>query len=886
MSGVRSLRQRLLRQFLSLSLLPVAGLSVLSALLLAPALIAHGEERNRELAVALREQVELQLVIRRRMAQQLAAELAAGSLGKGELQPALQAMVDADRFLQAAYVADERGIVTDLALPAGSGQHVTDLIGVDESKQPHFQRARQSRMPTWSETFLSTMTGQVSAVLVVAAGPQSVIVEFSLAGLSESLAALGQARSTRCLVLDAAGRVIGHPDPGQALRQENLRDLPLVATALGGRAESGRIRLEREDHIAHAMPVPSVGWTVLVAQPLSAVLAPLLRLGWLLTSVIVLTLVAAAGGAWVLSRRTGAEVQRLAEAAQYAAGGDRLPPEVTFETTEFADVWHRLRMLFEELHERDAQTESARRDLQAVLDAATQVAIIATDTDGLVTVFSAGARKMLQRHPDEVIGTDAWGRWHDPKEVADRGDELSRQLGRPIEGFEVFVAQARHGGYEVRDWTFLRPEGPPILVSLAVTAMRRPDGSLKGFLAVAIDITHRRRAESLELAQRSAEAASQAKSDFLSRMSHELRSPLNAMLGYAQLLEMDENDKPSEGQRVRVQQIQRAGWHLVQLIDDVLDLSRIESGQMRVSIEPVDVAMVIERAAEMTAGLMSAHGVQFRRRWVGEDGAASTRPVIADATRLTQVLVNLLGNAAKYNRPGGSVTLECETLPDRRLAMRVVDSGRGMSAEQLGQLFQPFNRLGLERSEIAGTGIGLVVTQRLVTLMNGSLEVDSVVGEGSIFTVTLATGEPLERPGGDADAASPASRGTRGKVLYIEDNEVNAMLMREVLRQRPNVQLLQASTVAAGLELARQHRPQLVLLDMHLPDAHGSAVLDVMQADPALRDTPVIVVSADATQQQIGAMRRRGVRGYLTKPINVPETLAGIDAVLGDKTIA
>ncbi len=873
-----SLRRRLLRQLLLLGLLPVAVLSLVGVLLLMSALVAHGEERNRELATSVREQVRLLLVMRQRAAEQLASAIGRGGQADSEITQSLQAMVAADRSLQAAYLTNANGIVTHVALPIDSPLHGGDLLGLDQSAQVHLQTAARTRRATWSETFLSTLSGQVTAVLVVPAGKEHVMVEFSLAGLSQSLAELDRSGQTRTVVLDRAGRVIGHADAAQALRQESLRALPLVQRAIAGYGEAGRITLDGQDQLAYALPVPDIGWTILVSQRTDTVLQPLWRLGWVLGATLAGTLAAAALAAWWLSRRAGQEVERLADAARHAVFGAPDQRGLRFDTAEFADVWERLRSLFSELRLRDEQTRAAQHALQSVLDAATEVAIIATDAAGQVTLFSAGAQKMLRRTPEQVVGQATPALWHDADELNARGAELSQELGRPVTGFETLVAHARQGGHEVRDWTFVRVDGQRLLVSLAVTSVREPGGRLKGFLGVAIDISYRRRAEALELAQRSAIAASQAKTEFLSRMSHELRSPLNAMLGYAQLLELDTLEPPSPGQRARAQQIQRAGWHLVQLINDVLDLSRIESGQMRVSIEPVDVQTVAARAAELSSAVLARHGVRLEQRWLGD--VAGAGPVLADATRLSQVLVNLIGNAAKYSRPGATVILEAEALGDGRLALRVIDNGRGMTPEQMAQLFQPFNRLGLESSGIEGTGIGLVITQRLVTLMQGRLAVESAVDVGSRFTVTLprggASAAPLPAQGPVQGDAGPM----RGRVLYIEDNEVNALLMREILRQRPLVELFLAGTVAEGLALARQHLPQLVLLDMHLPDAHGSVALDAIRADPRLQHTAVIIVSADATREQISVMHQRGARGYLTKPIRVPEALAAIDAAL------
>ncbi|CAD5373934.1 Histidine kinase [Rubrivivax sp. A210] len=881
MGGSLGLRRRLLRQFLLLGLLPVVALAALAVLLLVPALVAHGEERNRELATSVREQVRLELFARQRAAEQLAAEIRQGSLAEPAITDALQTLVTADRFLFAAYLTDARGTVTHVALQPASPQHVADLLGLDESAKPHFQQAASSRLATWSQAFLSTISGQITVVLAVPAGSGQLMVEFSLAGLSQSLAELDMVGQTHTVVLDGAGRIIGHADARRALRQDSLREIPLVLRAIAGHAEAGRIMLDGSEQLAYALPVKPVGWTILVSQATASVLKPLLRLAWVLALIVAATLAVAAAAAWGLSRRGGDEVERLAESARAAAYGELAAVSPGFDTAEFAEVWTRLRKLFDELHGRDQQTRAARARLQAVLDAATEVAIVTTDTAGRVTMFSAGARKMLQREPAEVVGLCTAIIWHDADELDARGAELTARLGRPVAGFDVLVALARESGSEVRDWTLARADGQRLQVSLAMTSLRDPDGALEGFLGVAIDITDRRRAEALELARRSAEAANQAKTEFLSRMSHELRSPLNAMLGYAQLIEIDTQEPPGPGQRERSRQIQRAGWHLVQLIDDVLDLSRIESGQLRVSIEAVDARGVLARAAELAAPQFQRHRVLMRTDWVGATAPEAAAPVLADATRLTQVLVNLLGNAAKYSPPGSTVRLEWEALPGRQLALRVIDPGRGMTPEQLGQLFQPFNRLGLESSGIEGTGIGLVITRHLVELMHGSLAVQSQAGEGSRFTVTLPQAEALAVPAATPALPDAGTGGLSGRVLYIEDNEVNALLMREILRLRPRVQLDLAATVAEGLELVRRHRPQLVLLDMHLPDAHGSVALDAIRADASLAGTVVIVVSADATRQQVNTMLARGARSYLTKPLRVPEALAAIDAALG-----
>jgi PAS domain S-box-containing protein len=880
-----SLRGRLWRQFLLLGVLPVLAVATVSVWLIAPVLVTQAEARNRDLALALRDQMQLQLDLRQRSTQLVASLMDSEVVASDQIGQTLASILRSDASILAAYATDARGIIRSAALPLGSGRFVEDLVDIDLSERDYYGRARSTGQAAWSNTFLSTLTGQVTAVLTAPARAGSVVIEYSLEGLSRSLTTLAADSTVQAIVLDRLGRVIAHPDPTMASRQESLANLPIVQRALAGESASERTSIGSERYFARALPVPGVGWTVLALQPVDGVLAPLRQLATLLTTLLGLVVALAVGMGWVLARRTGLEVSRLRNSAEAAAEQAVEAPHIAFNTTEFHQVWLRLRELFAQLHVRDQQTQSARQDLQAVLDAATEVAIIATDNQGTVTVFNIGAQRMLGLEPGPIVGHATPMRWHDAAEVEARAVELSRKHGHPLEGFEALVIEARHGGYEVRDWTFHRADGRRVEVSLAVTSMRTPGGDLKGFLGVAVDITQRRRAAELEVSRRTAELANQTKSDFLSRVSHELRSPLNAMLGYAQLIEMDAKTPPQGDQRERLQHIQRAGWHLVQLIDDVLDLSRIESGSVKVSLEPVDLVAAVARAQELLVPEIARGQVSLRVVW--PDRNAEDAPhVMADVTRLTQVLVNLIGNAVKYNRPGGTVTLTAEMIDDR-VALQVKDSGRGMTPAQLQRLFQPFDRLGLESSGIPGTGIGLVITRRLVDLMQGTMAVDSDAGVGSTFTLSL----PRAMATSSEPAASPVPLMTAGggspqrmRVLYVEDNEVNAQLMRAVLRQRPAVDLRIAGTVADGLAQIRDQRPQLILLDMHLPDGSGHDLLTALAVDPdaSLRDVEVIVVSADATEQQRHSTLARGVRGYLTKPIDVVDVLRAIDKALSN----
>ncbi len=370
------------------------------------------------------------------------------------------------------------------------------------------------------------------------------------------------------------------------------------------------------------------------------------------------------------------------------------------------------------------------------------------------------------------------------------------------------------------------------------------------------EIAERRRAEA------EADRANQAKSEFLSRMSHELRTPLNAVLGFAQLLEID---SLTVAQRDSVDHILRGGRHLLGLIDEILDISRIEAGHLALSMEPVLLDEVIRETFELIQPLAATWKVHVD---VGTSEAGG-RYVLADRQRLKQVLLNFLSNAAKFNRSGGTVTIEADT-------------GPGIPPRLMERLFTPFDRLGAETRGVEGTGLGLALSKRLVEVMGGTIGVESVVGQGSTFWVELPRAEcPVTSVAPSAihpDNAVP----TRGVVLYIEDNLPNLRLVERLLTHRPNVKLFSAMHASLGLELAREHRPGLILLDLQLPDIPGPEVLKRLQGDPATRHIPVVVISADATPGHINRLQAAGAREFLTKPLDVQRFFKLLDDILSN----
>lgn len=377
--------------------------------------------------------------------------------------------------------------------------------------------------------------------------------------------------------------------------------------------------------------------------------------------------------------------------------------------------------------------------------------------------------------------------------------------------------------------------------------------------------------ENLRLARTEAERANLAKTEFLSRMSHELRTPLNAILGFSQLLAMD---ALTPDQEESVRHITQAGHHLLALINEVLDISRIESGRLSLASEAVPVREVLEQGLAFVRPHAADRGIS-----VTTAGDATGRHVLADRQRLRQVLVNLLSNAVKYNRDNGCVTVAA-TVVDGAIRIAVTDTGPGIDEANIERLFRPFDRLGKEHGAVEGTGIGLALSKGLAVAMGGSIGVESSPGAGSTFWIELpdASVQGAVPAGGVArsvEATPPAP--VRRRLLQIEDNLSNLRLVEQVLARQPGIHLASARTGRTGLRAARAQRPDLVLLDLHLPDISGEEVLRRFRSDQALRDVPVVILSADATSQQVAALRAAGAFAYLTKPLDVEDLLRTIE---------
>jgi signal transduction histidine kinase/ActR/RegA family two-component response regulator len=406
---------------------------------------------------------------------------------------------------------------------------------------------------------------------------------------------------------------------------------------------------------------------------------------------------------------------------------------------------------------------------------------------------------------------------------------------------------------------------------MAGQSVGQPEGEFTAWYGYVQDVTEQKLyAEALIQAQ-TAERANQAKSEFLSRMSHELRTPLNAVIGFAQLLQMDRGNLYTDEHRRRVGLIEQAGQHLLSILGDVLDLSRIEAGDLPLKVQALPLDAVVAEAVNLVAE-------QARRSQVTLDVRASAMPwhVQADRVRLRQVLVNLLSNAIKYNRADGRVTLSVRPA-GAEVCVTVSDTGIGMAPEQLAQLFQPFNRLGVEQSGIEGTGIGLVIVQRLLNLMGGGIEVRSQAGQGSTFEVRLPAASAQAVVAQEPPLSDTPARSGTATILYAEDNEMNVALVHQVVRLRPHWQLLVAMSGKRAMEVARRKRPDLMLIDMHLGDMSGLELARSLDADPGTAGIPRVALSADAMPDRIRAAREQGFAAYLTKPLDVTALLRCLD---------
>lgn len=543
--------------------------------------------------------------------------------------------------------------------------------------------------------------------------------------------------------------------------------------------------------------------------------------------------------------------------------------------------------------------------LQSAIFNSANFSSIATDAKGVIQIFNVGAERMLGYTAVDMVDKLTPADISDPQEVIARAAELSEELETPIApGFEALVFKASRGIEDIYQLTYIRKDGSRFPAVVSVTALRDAENSIIGYLLIGTDNTARIQVEEerkrltatlqeknaeLELSKTVAEKANRAKSEFLSSMSHELRTPLNAILGFAQLLEKGQ-PSPTDAQLVRLRQIINAGWYLLELINEILDLAVIESGRLSLSRESVLLIDVMNESRAMVEP--QALKREIKLNFLPFDNSWHTK---ADHTRLKQVLINLLTNAIKYNRQHGTITVQCSEIKEdqtstERIRINIKDTGNGLSAEQLKQLFQPFNRLGQEDGAEEGTGIGLVVTKQLVELMGGTIGVKSTEGVGCDFWIDLKRDVAPMLIDNNALSTElvPRLSGAGGtcSLLYVEDNSANLMLVQQIINDQPYLQMLSASDGHQGIELARTHRPDVILMDINLPGISGIEALAILKNDPQTAHIPILAISANAMPRDIKKGLKAGFLRYLTKPIKISEFIEALDYALENKRLS
>ena len=515
----------------------------------------------------------------------------------------------------------------------------------------------------------------------------------------------------------------------------------------------------------------------------------------------------------------------------------------------------------------EEQLRWTEESFRLMVESVSDYAIVMLDPEGLVVSWNSGAQRIQGYSAEEIVGQH-FSRFY-PREDIDRGT--------PQRDLDVVRANGR---LEDEGWR-ARKDGSTFWANVVVTAIRDQDGNLRGFAKLTRDLTVSRKVEAeLTNAKSAAEKANLAKSDFLSSMSHELRSPLNAILGFAQLMESASSPAPTDSQKESIDQILQAGWHLLNLINEILDLAVIESGKVSLSLGSVSLAEIMAECRAMMEPQAQQRGISVT--FPHFDGPFF---VSADRTRLKQIVINLVSNAIKYNKERGTVVVDCSTSAPGRTRITITDSGAGLSGEKLAQLFQPFNRLGQEAGAVAGTGIGLVVTKRLAELMDGVIGVESNLGEGSVFWCELNSAEAprLEEERNETEASAPPQSSATGQprtLLYVEDNPANMKLVEQIVARCPDVRLLTAVNGTLGIEQARAAHPNVILMDINLPGISGIEALKTLREDPATAHIPVVALSANAMPRDIEMGLEVGFFRYLTKPIKVKEFMDTLNVAL------
>ena len=514
---------------------------------------------------------------------------------------------------------------------------------------------------------------------------------------------------------------------------------------------------------------------------------------------------------------------------------------------------------------------NAHLQLKSVFNSATQVGIIATDINGKITIFNPGAERMLGYSSDEILGKES-DLFHLDSEVKQRAKELSEELGRPIKGFDTYVALAKLGGYAEKEWTYVRKDGSQLTVDSAVTATRDTSGEITGFLGIALDITQRKRGEeALRLAKSVAEEANKTKSEFLTNMSHELRTPLNSVIGFSNIILRNTDSRLDEKEITYLERIQANGKHLLELINDILDLSKVEAGSMDLEIVSINVGELIRDLIGQVESQVAQKPVNLAQVF-----PEKILEIQTDPGKLKQILLNMLSNAIKFTDEGEvSVEVVTDSATNRPVSISVTDSGIGIPEDRIGHIFDEFEQVDSStQRKYGGTGLGLSISRALCELMGYTLDVESEIGEGSTFRISIPHNDPVAQiqesirqttRSSDRGSGLDTDGSFKGKRILLVDDDPDSLTLLSHYLKDTECELETVTSTAAAMKAVKREKPDLITLDLRMPEEAGDVFLAALRAQKEFADIPVVVVSIVARENR---GKLPGATDFVQKPVN------------------
>lgn len=737
-------------------------------------------------------------------------------------------------------------------------QYSPGRLGTNYADRPHFQRARQTKQPVISEPILGRTTGlpllsylqpilsEDGDIIGYAGG----ILNLANTPLVDTGSVIESDSSTVTLIIDPQHRLFvsmqerfDRPEPLPDEGADALVDAALSLSPTGSIVEH-----QRESYLVASRQLDSPGWIILRALPYSEAIAPAKASfrHFLIITLIAMIIVGLAG-AWI-ARSLTQPIERITRRIEYMAENARFDSDFQEKGgPEVTALAHAMNHLADERKAADIAIQEAERFLSSVLESASEVSIIATDTTGIITAFNKGAENMLGYSKQEMLGKQTPAILHLKEEVDARSAQLSTELGYCVEGFRVFVEKAEQRGSEKREWTYVHQDGHQIPVSMVVTVMRDSAGEINGYLGIAENITERKRAD-------------QIKNEFISTVNHELRTPLTSISGALGLMVGGNVGELPEKARTLLATAHRNSKRLTHLINDLLDIEKIAEGKLHFDMQVHAVMPLLEQALEA-----NQHYGSNRDITLSLAGKTSNALINVDNQRFMQILANLLSNAIKFSPQGGEVTLAVETTKSK-VSISVIDSGPGIANAFRKQIFQRFAQADASDSRAKeGTGLGLAITRELVEHMGGRIDFESSEGNGSRFFFELPLVQAAEEISGQLE--DETGHHTPPRILVVEDDQDVVKLLGNMLTDA-GYQVDTVFTGADALNRLQQRHYDLISLDLMLPDCSGLDLIHLLRQQPGTAGIPIVVVSGKMEQGRLDIFGDTTNIDWLAKPID------------------